>query len=299
MWYAKKITAETISLGLAFVKKFEPLCVNLASVLLGQQKYFNTKKTSVKKSQNQKIISFIFFHNTEIAAVCAVDGQKTFLHCFPNVTETTMHAFFSCTKSFFDEVPIRSIMGEKKCSDFIESYLVAAHQYRRKRSEAYFLLTLSAAEFLKQPSPQDTDIRCAVCTQSDVEKLLPLQFGYEREELERTTQNEFFSRLYLLNMLGEQTLFKGEINGTIVAKAHTNACGIRCKQIGGVYTLPTYRRHHCAEAVLRFAFQTLSACTDTFVLFVKVKNDPAQKLYRRLGFKKKAAFVITTFETNV
>lgn len=299
MWYIKEIDNENISQALSFVQIYEPLCVNLVDGLLRLQKKFNETMPLVKKSKNEKDVFFIFFHDTEIVAVCGLDAQKTFLHCFPNATRASIKAFVNCSEKFFKTFSIRSIMGEKKISEVIEKYLVRNHNYTVKQLHSYFLFELSVQNFLKQKKfYADENLRCDTCNHLDIENLLPLQFGYEREEWERNSENEIFSRVYILNMLSEQILFKGSINGKIVSKAHTNACGVRCKQIGGVYTLPAYRGKHYAEVVLRFALRTLAEKTSSFVLFVKVKNIAAQKLYRRLGFTKIAAFQITAFNSR-
>ncbi|MEL3907986.1 MAG: GNAT family N-acetyltransferase [Treponemataceae bacterium] len=298
MYSLKKISCENIFQVLHFLKKYEPLCVNLTNEILKQQKYFSLKKNEQKNIKNKICVSFVFLYKENILAVCALDRHKTFLHCFPKFDTKVLKKFFACAEIFFEKFFVKSIMGEKNFNNVLEKFLLKNYTYKIKTSTEYFLLFLNTKNFRSNfdaALPSECKVNCDVCTRVDLEKLLPLQTGYEREELGHTTPNDFFSRVYLLSMLKEQTIFKCELNNKIVAKAHTNAGGINCKQIGGVFTLPEWRGEKFAERVLSFAIKTLTPTTKTLVLFVKVKNIKAQKLYKRLGFEKIADFKIVNF----
>lgn len=298
MYSLKKISSENILEVLTFLKKYEFLCVNLSSEILKQQNYFSLKKEEQKNISNTICVSFVFLREEKILAVCALDKHKTFLHCFPKFDAKVLKSFFACAENFFEKFFVRSIMGEANFSKVLEKFLLKNYTYKIKSSTDYFLLFLNTKNFrpnFATELPSKYKITCEVCTTLDIENLLPLQIGYEQEELEHNSPNDFFSRLYLLSMLKEQIVFKCEVNGKIVAKAHTNAIGINCKQIGGVFTLPKWRGKKLAERVLTFTIKTLTPTTKTLVLFVKVKNSKAQKLYKRLGFEKIANFKIVNF----
>ena len=56
--------------------------------------------------------------------------------------------------------------------------------------------------------------------------------------------------------------------------------------LGGVYTIPKYRNHGLAKALLYNICQEFTKRNKKIALFVKKENGPAKKLYETLGFKK-------------
>lgn len=300
MWQLKKISLENIDRVLDFLKQHERFCLDLTEQILTQAKELKSKTNS------KKFISFIFLQDKTVIGVFGLEKNKTFLHCFPNPDPKNIEAFFICSKKFFYKIKFKFIIGEKNFSFLIKKYLTENLNYTVIKQNEYFLLSKTAEqknsfyrlEFRIKTLMKKSNLQFSVCTTKDIEKLLPLELGYEREELELKRLNETYSRIYLQKMLREQTVFKCELNGCAIARVHTNASGINCKQLGGIYTAPNFRRLGIAEKLLTYAMEVLSARTKTFVLFVKVKNNSALNLYRKLGFKKFSEFTIIEFKSE-
>ena len=99
----------------------------------------------------------------------------------------------------------------------------------------------------------------------------------------------------LRNLLKNQLCFALTVDGDIVAKANTNAIGINCIQIGGVYSHPLYRRNGYAGALVLALCNRAVRAHKNPVLFVKEKNMPAFNLYRKLGFEECGRYSIAYY----
>ena len=167
----------------------------------------------------------------------------------------------------------------------------------------YTLFQLTAAEFshIKEPLLQNGAqiFRC----RSDMDaalfdKLLDLQKCYEIEEVlpEHDVFSEDLCRLHLKSVLRTQYVAAVLLpDGTVAAKAGTNALGFHSAQIGGVYVKREFRRRGYAFDVLYCVLKNVFAVKKAAVLFVKNTNVPALSLYRSLGFKKRNGYIIAYF----
>ena len=99
----------------------------------------------------------------------------------------------------------------------------------------------------------------------------------------------------LRQILKNQLCFSLLCDGEPVAKANTNAIGINCVQIGGVYTHPLYRRNGYAGALVQALCNRATQGGRKPVLFVKEKNTPAFNLYRKLGFEECGRYTIAYY----
>ena len=130
-----------------------------------------------------------------------------------------------------------------------------------------------------------------------MEILHPLQKDYMKEEVavpgRALTDAEV--DISLRQILKNQLCFALTLDGDIVAKANTNAIGINCIQIGGVYTHPLYRRNGYAGALVQALCNRALRSGKKPVLFVKEKNMPAFNLYRKLGFEECGRYTIAYY----
>ena len=170
----------------------------------------------------------------------------------------------------------------------------------------YTLLQLTAAEFshIKEPLLQNEAqvFRC----RSDMDaalfdKLLDLQKCYEIEEV--IPKHEIFSedicRLRLKSVLRTQYVAALLLpDGTVAAKAGTNALGFHTAQLGGVYVKREFRRRGYALCTVHRVLKNVFSLKNTVVLFVKNANATALSLYRALGFKKLNGYIIAYFRQN-
>jgi predicted GNAT family acetyltransferase len=99
----------------------------------------------------------------------------------------------------------------------------------------------------------------------------------------------------LRQILKNQLCFALTSDGDIVAKANTNAIGINCIQIGGVYTHPLYRRNGYAGALVQALCNRALRSGKQPVLFVKEKNMPAFALYQKIGFAECGRYAIAYY----
>lgn len=124
--------------------------------------------------------------------------------------------------------------------------------------------------------------------------VLPLETAYQREEVllpGHLLDNAAVS-IHLDSML-ENQIGVGILKGrSLVSKAHTNARGITCNQIGGVYTVPAFRGQGYARQALQALLQRIDAEHMTSSLFVKSANAAGLHLYRTLGFLPAGRYAI-------
>ncbi|MDR1388656.1 MAG: GNAT family N-acetyltransferase [Treponema sp.] len=132
--------------------------------------------------------------------------------------------------------------------------------------------------------PSGLDIRRAEA--EDFDNLLPLQIGYELEEV--LPKGERLNPVMVKNnlkgiLLRFYTMIAG-INGKPVGKININAESFNYLQIGGVYVDPAYRGLGIGAAMTQRIIQDLLPCGKKFTLFVKKKNYTARRIYEKTGF---------------
>ncbi|MDR1507230.1 MAG: GNAT family N-acetyltransferase [Treponema sp.] len=122
----------------------------------------------------------------------------------------------------------------------------------------------------------------------DMDRLLPLQAGYEQEEV--LPQAAAFSpaacRKGLEALVRAGYVLAAEQDGRFVGKININAVSFTRIQIGGVYVDPAYRRQGIAGALVAAFVRRLSSTGKGFTLFVKKQNAAACRVYDRAGFTK-------------
>lgn len=132
---------------------------------------------------------------------------------------------------------------------------------------------------------------------ADAEMLLPLQMGYEREEVLAPgcypDEQRCLSVFKLA--LARQVVFAAFYGDTPVAKAGTNACGIHWDQLGGIYTKPELRANGIASALVAHVVHNRIENGKKVVLFVKKDNISAQKAYTKNGFMVRSPFRIAYY----
>jgi len=151
----------------------------------------------------------------------------------------------------------------------------------------YRLMRLAGAPPSATGAAAPPGLEVRVASYDDLDALFPLQTAYEYEEV-LTPLHRFDAaacRASLGRALKEQLVFVAEEGGKIVAKAGTNARGLGCDQIGGVFTLPERRGRGIGRALVGRLTAAIAELGRKAVLFVKPDNSPALSLYRHLGFE--------------
>jgi predicted GNAT family acetyltransferase len=123
---------------------------------------------------------------------------------------------------------------------------------------------------------------------SDIDKLFPLQAGYEQEEV--LSKNGAFDpavcRMIIEHIVTHDRILIAELGGHIVGKINTNAVTPTWFQIGGVYVLPAYRGLGIATRMTAVFTRGLRAEGKQVSLFVKKHKTNAHNVYNRVGFKR-------------
>lgn len=181
--------------------------------------------------------------------------------------------------------PVHTIMGLSKNVDCFCSL----NSNKKKDSVDYFLMHRSIKSNSKNPLPSiapPTGFSIRVLSVNDAKKIMPLELAYQQEEVILPGQSlpEQAIRLRLSQILKSQVAIAILENGKPVAKANTNARGIHCCQIGGVYTLPEYRKMGLAACAVSNLMHFCASLYRFSSLFVKRTNTAGIKLYRKLDF---------------
>lgn len=186
-----------------------------------------------------------------------------------------------------------SIMGSQPDVRALEPSFNIAPRF----SIDYHLLALDWNRFPPEERPPDPDLRYFTPEPAQWRRLLPLQTAYEVEEvlLPGRRPNPSASRATLLSSLEHQLVLVATYRGSVVARVATNARGYRGDQVGGVYTDPQWRNRGVARWLMTVLLARLRREQRNASLFVKLDNQPAQELYRSLGFVFESPFRISYY----
>ncbi|MDR2782865.1 MAG: GNAT family N-acetyltransferase [Treponema sp.] len=132
---------------------------------------------------------------------------------------------------------------------------------------------------------------------SDIDKLFPLQAGYEQEEV--LPKNGKFDpavcRMLIERLVKHERILIAELGGRIVGKINTNAVTPSWVQIGGVYVHPSYRQRGIATRMTAVFVQGLLDEGKQASLFVKKEKPVARNVYSRIGFRVAGDYRITYY----
>ena len=269
-------TPEDFSLAEQFVIPHEETCASLASLV---------------RRKSDKLV-FISDPSTPLRDHSSILGilnlDSTIYHCIP-APDLLDADFLKAELPYLMKKPVRCISGEKNATDFlIKIFPDPAQTYD------YKMMNLPRSPASPELSGGEEIIRC---TEHDMEALHQLQKDYMKEEVfvlgRPITDAEV--DISLRQILKNQLCFALTVDGDIVAKANTNAIGINCIQIGGVYTHPLYRRNGYVGALVQALCNRAIRSGKQPVLFVKEKNKPAFSLYQKLGFEECGCYTIAYY----
>ena len=267
---------EDFLLAQQFLIPHEETCASLASLV---------------RRKSDKLV-FISDPSTPLRDHSSILGilnlDSTIYHCIPDPSLIDPN-FLKAELPYLIKKPVRCISGEKNATDFlIKIFPDPAQTYD------YKMMNLPRSPASPELSGGEEIIRS---TEHDMEILHPLQKDYMKEEVyvpgRPITDAEV--DISLRQILKNQLCFALTVDGDIVAKANTNAIGINCVQIGGVYTHPLYRRNGYAGALVQTLCNRALRSGKRPVLFVKEKNTPAFNLYQKLGFEECGRYSIAYY----
>lgn len=298
-------TPEDFLLAQQFVIPHEETCASLASLVRRK-----SDKLVFIVSSDEAVVSRA--SNTAATILGILNLDSTIYHCIPDPSRLDAD-FLKAQLPYLMKKPVRCISGEKNASDFLIEIVdsincgfdtssgllnhpAQIYDYKMMRW-LRDVVSIRSSDFSTTGITLSGGEEIVRCTEHDMETLHPLQKDYMKEEVavpgRALTDAEV--DISLRQILKNQLCFALSVDGDIVAKANTNAIGINCVQIGGVYTHPLYRRNGYAAALVLALCNRALRAHKTPVLFVKEKNTPAFNLYRKLGFEECGRYTIAYY----
>ena len=262
---------EDFLLAQQFITPHEETCVSLASLV------------------RRKSDKLLFLADSETTILGIINLDSTLYHCIPDISKIDIQILKE-NLPYFMKKPVKCISGETSGTEFLMQFFDVAAQIYPYR----MLQWLQPAQPPYVLSGGEEIIRC---TEHDLDALHPLQKDYMKDEVAVPGRSITDAEvdITLRNILKNQLCFALLCDGEPVAKANTNAIGINCVQIGGVYTHPLYRRNGYAGALVQALCNRAQNAHRKPVLFVKEKNTPAFTLYQKLGFEECGRYTIAYY----
>ncbi len=268
-------TPEAFSLAEQFVRPHEETCVSLASLV---------------RRKSDKLVFISTSESSVVEPVGILNLDSTLYHCIPDITKIDKISLLE-DLPYLLQKPVRCISGETATTDYLIKFFPNPKQVYPYKMMRWSNTQDSVVSML---SGGEEIIRC---TEHDMDFLHSLQKDYLKDEVAvpGRTLTDAEVDITLRQILKNQICLAMTVDGEIVAKANTNAIGINCVQIGGVYTHPLYRRNGYAGALIQALCNRATRAQKQAVLFVKEKNKPALSLYQKLGFKECGRYTIAYY----
>ena len=282
--YEKNMQSKVLN----FLLPYEKYCCTLVSKLISQDPLFH--------------FDILVAEDDTITAVIMTSRIQLCMHCIP---ESSIKKYYSELKTAIAQILSDKILycisGEKYGTEFIQNIC-----WQKAKSQIdYFLNYFDRTTAFSKKLPAHFFIK--KCDTEDAENLFPLQKQYEIVEVipEGDTFNEKLCRKNLSIALSKQKIYAvteknifGKAN--FIAKAGTNACGIKCFQLGGVFTEKNYRGKGIASVLVRYISEKIikENPDSSVILFVKVNNEEAKAAYKSAGFKLFGQYKIVYYPVN-
>ena len=268
-------TPEDFSLAEQFVRPHEETCVSLASLV---------------RRKSDKLVFISTSESSVVEPVGILNLDSTLYHCIPDINQIDKISLLE-DLPYLLQKPVRCISGETTTTDYLIKFFPNPKQVYPYKMMRWSNTQDSVVSML---SGGEEIIRC---TEHDMDFLHSLQKDYLKDEVAvpGRTLTDAEVDITLRQILKNQICLAMTVDGEIVAKANTNAIGINCVQIGGVYTHPLYRRNGYAGTLIQALCNRATRAQKQAVLFVKEKNKPALSLYQKLGFKECGRYTIAYY----
>jgi uncharacterized protein len=188
---------------------------------------------------------------------------------------------------------VRTIMGTTDDVEALNRVLGVAPG----QSVDYDLLRLDVAEYPPLHPPPVTGLTVRRMNSDDWRLLLDLQIAYEQEEvlLPGNVPVPSHSKAHLLDSLSRQLVLAAMYQGEVIGRVATNARGFHTDQVGGVFTVPSWRDRGVARWLMTHLLYLLGQEQRHATLFVKHSNTAARQLYRGLNFRFESLFRISYY----
>lgn len=285
--------------ALSFIQPYEFECVNLASELLrggtdSWALYYADQEASQTKT---------------LAGLIALRKKRSLFFCLPFAKYKSAFDKKVCSEAqrplmdFFESNEPFCVNGEAAGAVFLRNILKNKKTPMRPSvTNKYFLMARDGEAFHAQDvgggSGLAKDLRVAQAAAADYESLLPLELGYQREEV--------VPKSFDISDAALAAAFKHELEqgltfalfdgGRPIAKARLAASGQRYCMLGGVYTIPSERKKgRAALLVSQIIARSQAHGVNNFCLYAKQENAAALALYKSLGFTPRGEYMLVYY----
>lgn len=267
-----------------FIKPYEKYCVLLYSFVL-------------QKNQAVYVLTGNF---GEIHGIFSWFKKSTIHHCLPDIygknkqeIETAFIDFFKTENTKY----IFCISGEKNGTEFLKTIL--QNNFQKKTSHIIENKLFENGRFDTKMNSfhSNKQITFSKAKLSEIDEIFLIQKEYEKEEVLISPYkfNPDVCYANLENFIEASCLFVGKIKNKILCKATISAIGENYVLLGGVYTIPQFRKHGLAKSLILFLWKTMEKSNKKITLFVKTTNFAAIKLYESCGLKPFCDYEILYF----
>lgn len=285
--------------ALSFIQPYESECVNLASELLrGGTDCWALYYADQEASQTKTL-----------AGLIALRKKRSLFFCLPFAKYKSAFDKKVCSEAqrplmeFFESNEPFCVNGEAAGAVFLRNILKNKKTPMRPSvTNKYFLMArdgeVSQDLNAGGGSGLAKDLRVVQATAADYERLLPLELGYQREEVVPAS--------FDISDAALAAAFKHELEQGLtfalfdgarpIAKARLAASGQRYCMLGGVYTLPSERKKgRAAFLVSQIIVRSQAHGINNFCLYAKQENAAALALYKSLGFTPRGEYMLVYY----
>ena len=304
-------TPEDFLLAQQFIEPYEETCVSLASLIRRKSDklvFITNSETPIvavpepvegPATPKSKSVVVSRASTTATTVLGILNLDSTLYHCIPDINLINKISLLE-DLPYLLKKPVRCISGEASTTDYLIKFFPNPKQvypYRMLRWLSPSKLPQNSEVVSTSSTTLSGGEEIIRCTEHDIDFLHPLQKNYMKDEVAvpGRTLTDAEVDITLRQILKNQLCLAMTVDGDIVAKANTNAIGINCVQIGGVYTHPLYRRNGYAGALVLALCKRAVQAGRKPVLFVKEKNTPAFNLYQKLGFEECGHYTIAYY----
>jgi predicted GNAT family acetyltransferase len=275
----EKVTPSSQNEMLNFLKKREDFTL----FLLNNFENFGLSVGSAPYSGNFKVIKA---SNEVIGVFCLTKSGNLLVETDPY--ESLFEPILQACKE--EKSPILGVIGNWNfCSIFW--YFLKEKELIKKETlftkETLYTITLE-----KPLSPSNSDTRLLAA--EDYEKWKSLILDYHKEEgFPNPLKNEELLKQYLTEV-DRKIIWGLFIEDQLISIARLNAMANGLGQLGGVYTLPSFRRKGYGKAMLQKAIWDAKHALHLhkLIIITKENNIPANRLYESLGAKQRGDYAL-------
>lgn len=211
-------------------------------------------------------------------------------HCLPTVYSKTRLELERAFEVFFREHTLKflfSVVGEFSGTQMLLKLIEEKFSKKPTLSIDYNLMENNRFDSKKNLLGINTQMEFSICDKNEIDRIFPIQAAYEKEEVVLTNEkfDDDSSRAKFENFVEAKAVYLGKINGVCLSKATITTRAKNYVMLGGVYTVPKYRKHGLAKALVNHICTQMDLQGKKITLFVKKENSVALRLYESCGFK--------------